>query len=343
MLTGLRQMTADELLHLARLLGTETEAVRGRPVDVALEALLQSLGDAVGCPSSEPAAIERAVLTFLAEAWGLSGAAEDSVVEMEERIFFHLCEHGAQHLSPVWRVAACMAGLSYPAARSHEVHFLESVASRLIASDAVRRAMQEGWQVLCERPASAEGALNLLGEDIAALRRNRHLIRPALDLALVVALVDASLEPEETSFYRQLGEHLHLQPRELELAQETVVRTFWSHMTRVNDDDENSVERVRQAALLAACLTLEQLGTLQALEDEVLREEFSGLHAVLTDPDFHHGVEGWQKRGFLWPVGFVLGFGHYLKGRLQHRAHRHVAAVAYLAYAREKEPAVTTR
>ncbi|MBI3924989.1 MAG: hypothetical protein HY319_05570 [Armatimonadetes bacterium] len=334
MLKGLQTMSRAELDNVSSLAGIRGVGLSDQELRTRL---LEWMADVVKSPGRSPEQVEAAVLLWLRDRLQLQ--TQGSEEELEETLFQRFLEAAARQMVPIWKVAACMAALAPPRARTDELELLDRVASRLLPADAVRSAMRREWDSLFTIPSRDPRVLiGLLQPEIRLLLEQPDMILPTLMLCLIISLADTKFEKTEEDLYLALAGALKVSDDQAGALKDRVGRIFWNARARIAPPTTERPEESRQNSLKAALITVEETALVAALEKDVRDAYIRGLHDVLRDdPDFKRGARGWDGTPLRWPLGLALGLFHFIRRKLPGEDQRKLAYAIHLAYARQKQ------
>lgn len=256
MLEGLERMVGAEIREVAKLAGLPEST----PEDAVIHQALAWLAYVVGQGDLRHESIERGVLEWLATRWGIEFKESTYNDDIERNLRLEMSRRAVVSLSPVWRIACALLAAERSRVSEEKMDMLMRAASLAIPSVSVVAEKRREWEDLMVIWGDVDPRPELEG-DCQTLAARPQLAAHALDLGLVVAMVDGRLSPSEENLARDLGTSMGVGEDMVRARAAELNQIFWSHQNRRSAATPNT----RNLPLKAAWDTLESSGCLSAL------------------------------------------------------------------------------
>lgn len=320
MLSGLQLMGAAELGEIAKLTRLDPKQRESMDEDQLRRHILRWAGKLIGASATDPAAVERACLTWVAQQWNVP--LEEDVDELERALRIRIADDAAQYLSPVWWVAVALISAGPPDAVKPKIRLLEKAASLVVPSRSARQKLADQWYEKAESWGFQALKQPEIQQSLEQLSKTPEKADQALILALVIALADGRLAMEEERLFREMGEAVGFNHSQISELIRKVNERYWGHQVEVapkRGGEDSETEKL--TALQAAQKTLDSARTLEGLCLEACDKAVQ-----LADSPAHAPKSGWQR-----VLGTVSGLAGFFNNRMRSEDQVNLVRLVYLS------------
>lgn len=322
MIVGLQMM--DDKAKCAFAEELQLPKAEGAELD---RALISWMGQAVGLSSSaSDDEIELAVLQWFAGKLGLVDYLDLSVDKLEAAVRRRVAEDSHDFLFPFMEVGSAVAYLGPKKVVGPKLEFLEASTAGIIPSHSARDRMRQYWQsrgaqlLSLQEDVQAHSLLQYLEEPLSILKHGSEATRASVyTLCHAVALSDGRFETEEEQFATLLAQELELSTEKVDEITKEFGQAFWNHLSDLGGGTYGSQRSTGEElglTLRAAQLALESCGSLASFSAVVERGFVGSLHSAMgTGTTVSKAMKNWGKTPLRLPLGFATGMLCYIRDK----------------------------
>lgn len=323
MYTGLSLMNKEELAEITRLIGVD---VPPSSREVLQDIVSGWIARAIKKEGRAQEEIERCVLEWTAESWGIIVPEGTDSNDLERALRLKIANDASEFLTPGWAVCCGLIAVGDDSNIHAKLDLMEEAAIIAVPSASARRKKRQEWESFCGRWSSVD-PIDGLRPHLEAIKPWPELQIECLTLALSLSLLDGSISYPVEQLFRVLCEHLEIDRGASDNIKRKVSSLYWKHHNEAmpSREGDKKVDPVRTATHK----TIYGAGTLEALAAETRRQLFAS-----TVPD-DSKKSGWSRL-----VGGLSGMSSYFSNRLKNSTHATLARVVYHTIVKQHDAVV---
>ncbi len=315
MLRGLELLTDDEMVEVGNLIGVDLRPDKSRDIS-----LLTWMAGVVGSNRTDPRAVERAVLEWVAHRWAIDFQPSIDTNDLERLVRRKIATEATEFLAPAWRIACALMAEEASVVSGQKFEMLTKAAGQVVPSESVLKKHHEEWSQLSDTWSREDPRAALEG-DLKILEQHPALGRQALMLGLIIALADGRLSEGEERLVEHFAPSMGMSEEEARELTAQLNQRFYEHRARLTQLGPLG------SGLEAAELTLAGSGALRGLAREA-RENV--VHEDEAAPrEFE--PQGWSKL-----LGALSGIVHFFSSRDDEEAPANLVRIVYLTIERQR-------
>lgn len=315
MLRGLELLSDSEMVEVGNLIGVDLKPDKSRTAR-----LLSWMAEVVELGRTEPKAVERAVLEWVAKRWSIDFHAGIDTNDLERLVRRKIATEATEFLAPAWRIACALMAEEASVVADQKFEMLTKAAEQVVPSDSVLKKHHEQWSELAVTWAREDPRAAIAG-DLKTLAKHPALGRQALMLGLVIALADGRLSEGEERLVDYIGPGMGLSEEDARELTSQLNQRFCEHRAR------QTTLGPLASGLEAAELTLAESGALAGLarqaRENVVHEE--------GDAAAEPAAQGWSKL-----LGALSGIVHFFSSKTDEEAPANLVRIVYLTIERQR-------